>query len=94
MICLKVLERINFMENEEKSSLPEKIVFINGLTNEIRSEEAFEDVPQSIRFAPNARGELEPVVKIVDVTTATQRIIKQFGRDDVVLRSTLQYLEK
>lgn len=79
----------------EKSAepLPEKIVFINGLTNEVRREEAFENVPESIRFAPNAEGMLEPVVKIVDVTTEKQRIIKQFGRDGAVLRSTLQFLD-
>jgi hypothetical protein len=82
------------MGNEEKLPLPEKIVFIDGLTNQIRQEEAFEDVPESIRFAPNAQGELEPVVKIVDVTTDTQRIIRQFGRDDVVLRSTVQFLDE
>lgn len=82
------------METKEKPLLPEKIVFIDGLTGEIRREEAFEDVPESIRFAPNARGKLEPVVKIVDVTTEKQRIIRQFGRGDVVLRSTMQYLDE
>ena len=74
--------------------LPEKIVFINGLTNEVRNEEKFEDVPESIRFASNAKGIKEPVIKIVDVTTDNQRIIKQLGRGDVVLKTTLQFLHE
>lgn len=82
------------MENEEKTSLPEKIVFLDGLTDRVRREERFENVPETIRFAPNARGELEPVFKIVDIAGAEERVIKLLGRDDVVLRSTLQRLDR
>ncbi len=79
---------------ENQQPLPEKIIFINGLTNEVRNEERFEDVPDSIRFAVNSEGKVEPVVKIVDVTTDKQRTIEQLGRNDVVLKTTVQFRQE
>lgn len=81
-------------ENRKKTELPEKILFVNGLTGEVRKEARFADVPHEIRFAPNDKGEIEPVFKIVDITTGNQRIIRQMGRDGSVLKSTVQFLER
>lgn len=78
----------------EKNQLPEKIVFVNAATNEVTKEVRFEEVPESIRFVPNAAGQIEPVVKITEFTSGDQRIIKQLGRGDVLLKSTVQFLEK
>lgn len=84
---------MNNDDNTEKLPLPEKIIFVNGLTNEITREENFADVPESIRFLPNENGEIEPVVKIVEITADDRRVIKQMGRGDVVLKSTVQIPE-
>ncbi|MCV5153589.1 hypothetical protein OFC46_27255, partial [Escherichia coli] len=69
------------------------ITFINGLTNQVVREVDATSVPEAIRFAPNADGRLEPVVKIVETTIGRQRTIKQYGPDGVLLRSTVQFLE-
>lgn len=81
-------------ENRKKLELPEKILFVNGLTGEVTKEARFADVPDAIRFAPNGDGEIEPVVKIVNITSGKQRIIRQMGRDGAVLKSTVQFLER
>lgn len=70
--------------------LPEKIVFVDGITGNIREEVNFEDVPESIRFAESKDGISTPVVKIVDITDGNTRTIKQYGADDVLLRTTYQ----
>jgi hypothetical protein len=78
--------------NEKQFQLPDTILFINGLTSEITKEVNFADVPETIRFAPNASGEIEPVVKIVEISNGNQRIIRQMGRGGIVLKSTVQFL--
>lgn len=70
--------------------LPEKIVFVDGITGNIREEVNFEEVPESIRFAESKDGISTPVVKIVDITDGNTRTIKQYGADDVLLRTTYQ----
>lgn len=82
------------MENTKKSpALPEKIVFVDEVTGKITDEKSFGEVPDSIKFLPNADGEIEPVVKITEMTDGRQRIIKQFGYGDSLLKSTVQILE-
>ncbi|HMQ52291.1 MAG TPA: hypothetical protein PKE64_26440 [Anaerolineae bacterium] len=68
---------------------PGKIVFINGITQEIRHEKSAEEVPPTIRFVQTEHGPV-PVVKIVDFTTEEQRIIRQYGPEGQLLKSTVQ----
>jgi|JI10StandDraft_1071094.scaffolds.fasta_scaffold1282300_2 hypothetical protein len=68
---------------------PGKISFINGITQEIREEVDATTVPESIRFVESDTGWV-PVVKIVDITTETQRTIRQYGPEGQLLRSTVQ----
>lgn len=83
------------MENKLSNvPTPEKIVYIDGLTGEVRKEVNFEDVPPSISFAESKDGIFTPIVKIVDVTTADSRTIKQYGDNDVLLRTTFQRRDK
>lgn len=83
------------MENNVSNvQTPEKIVFINGVTGEVRKEVDFRDVPPSISFAKSKDGISTPVVKIVDVESGDNRTIKQYGDNDVLLRTTFQRREK
>jgi hypothetical protein len=72
---------------------PGKIVFIDGLTQEVTDEMLASEVPFSIRFVETETG-LVPVVKIVSFTTEQQRIIRQYGPDDQLLQSTVQLAEE
>jgi hypothetical protein len=72
---------------------PKCISFVNGITNEVTKEVLFDEVPESIRFAPDAKGNLEAVVKIIETRIGDKRTIRQFGYDDVLLRSTVQYYQ-
>ena len=72
---------------------PGTITFINGLTNQVTHEVDAASVPESIRFAPNANGKPEPVVRIVETTIGPQRTIRQYGAHNILLRSTIQFLE-
>ena len=74
--------------------LPEKIQFIDGTTNEVFEEVNFADVPDYVRFVSDETGIEQPVIKIVHITSDDRRTIKQYGYGDVILRSTLQFLEK
>jgi len=47
-------------------------------------------VPESIRFAKNRDGQLEPVVRVVATTMGDQRTIREYGEDGGLLRSTVQ----
>ena len=76
--------------SEMISEPPSKIIFVNALTGKVTDEVEFNRVPESIRFAANARGVPEPVIKISEATVNGQRIIKQIGRNDVVLKITVQ----
>ena len=74
-------------------TLPEKIIFVDGITGEIREEVDFEEVPLSIRIADSKEGIATPVVKIVDITDGNTRTIKQYGAGDELLRTTYQRSE-
>ncbi|MEZ4726309.1 MAG: hypothetical protein R3E79_04150 [Caldilineaceae bacterium] len=68
---------------------PGKIVFIDGTTQEVTAEVDAETVPLTIRFVETDDG-LAPVVKIVNYTTEGRRIIRQYGPNDELLKSTVQ----
>jgi hypothetical protein len=70
---------------------PGTIVFVDGDTNE-ETEEQAADVPESIRFAETPEG-LVPVVRVVARTSGTRRIIREYGPDGELLRSTVQIAE-
>jgi hypothetical protein len=70
---------------------PGTIVFVDGDTNEETEEQAV-DVPESIRFAETPEG-LVPVVRVVARTSGTRRIIREYGPNGELLRSTVQIAE-
>ncbi|MBL8953275.1 MAG: hypothetical protein JNK82_21025, partial [Myxococcaceae bacterium] len=67
---------------------PGNIVFVDeqGETVEPAAE-----VPESIRFAKNKDGRLEPVVRVVATTIGDQRTIREYGEEGNLLRSTVQF---
>jgi hypothetical protein len=71
---------------------PGKIVFVDGITQEVINERLASEVPFDIRFVETETG-LVPVVKIVSFTTPERRIIRQYGPDDQLLQSTIQVAE-
>ena len=71
---------------------PGTIVFVDGDTNE-ETEEQAADVPETIRFAETPEG-LVPVVRVVARTSGTRRIIREYGPDGELLRSTVQIADR
>lgn len=78
--------------SERENTAPGKIALVNAATNEVTGEIDFSEVPESIRRVPNARGEIEPVVMITELTLGRRRIIKQIGRVGTILKSTVALL--
>jgi len=72
---------------------PGKIIFVDGLTQEITKELPAAEVPFGIRFVETEAG-LVPVVKIVNIATDKQQTIRQYGPDGQLLRSTVQVADK
>lgn len=68
---------------------PGTIVFIDGITQEVTKEVPASEVPLNIRFVETEAG-VVPVVRIVNFTTAEKQIIRQYGPDGQLLRSTVQ----
>jgi hypothetical protein len=66
---------------------PGTIVFVEGAKETV---EQAASVPESIRFAPDAKGKLAPVVRVVALTIGDMRTIKEYGADGALLRSTTQ----
>ena len=76
------------METQSMSnqSHPGKITFVNGTTTTVEDAST---VPESIRFAEGV-----PVVKVVAMTEGDRRIIREYGVDGTLLRSTVQTRNK
>lgn len=68
---------------------PGKIVFIDGNTGKIVSEDDARTVPESIRFADTPHGKV-PVVRVVATTEGDIRSIQEFGPNGELLRTTMQ----
>jgi len=68
---------------------PGKIMFVDGLTQEVTKEVMASEVPFSIRFIETDAGYV-PVVKIVNFMTEERNIIRQYGPNDELLQSTVQ----
>ena len=77
------------MLNVSTPNHPGKIVFIDGNTGKIVSEDDASTVPESIRFANTPNGKV-PVVKVVSLVEGDQRSIKEYGPSGELLRTTLQ----
>jgi hypothetical protein len=68
---------------------PGKIVYIDGNTNDVTETLEISEVPENLRFAPTEKG-LVPIVRVVAYTSGDQRIIREYGPENVLLRSTVQ----
>ena len=68
---------------------PGKIVFIDGDTDEVVSEDPIAEVPEELQFAETDRGPV-PIVKVVSRTKGEERTISEYGPDDELLRRTVQ----
>ena len=74
------------------SNMPEhpgKIIFVDGLTQEVTKEVLASEVPFNIRFIETEDG-FVPVVKIVNFATEDRNIIRQYGPNNELLQSTVQ----
>lgn len=68
---------------------PGKIVYLDGNTQKVTTTLDVAQVPEAMRFVKTDKG-LVPVVKVVAFTSGNQRIIKEYGPNDAMLRSTIQ----
>jgi hypothetical protein len=75
---------------------PGRIVYLDGNTGDVVSEEPADQVPDEFRFAPDEDGALIPILKVVATVSADGRTreIFEFGPDDALLRTTLQRREE
>ena len=71
-----------------KQRHPGFIVYVDGNTKE-ESREPIAEVPESLRFAETEDGEV-PIVKVVSYLEGDRRIIREYGPNDELLRSTVQ----
>ena len=76
--------------NSKTPKHPGKITFVNGTEETVKEAST---VPESIRFAEDG-GKLVPVVKVVAMTEGDRRIIREYGVDGTLLRSTVQTRNK
>ncbi len=67
---------------------PGTVVFVDGSTGEVTQEKRAEDVPESIRFA-TLDGRLIPVVRVVAFSEPDRRILREYGPDGQLLRSSV-----
>lgn len=66
---------------------PGTITFIDGDTTRVEDAST---LPESLRFAEARDGSRVPVVRIVAFTEEERRIIREYGVDGALLRSTVQ----
>jgi hypothetical protein len=67
---------------------PGKIIFVDGKTEQITSEENADAMPFTIRYSETEKG-LVPVVKIVTHDRGDQIIVRSYGPNDEYLTSTV-----
>lgn len=68
---------------------PGKIVYMDGNTQQVTTTLDVASVPEGLRFIETDKGPV-PVVKVVAFTSGNQRIVKEYGPNDAMLRSTIQ----
>jgi len=68
---------------------PGTIRFFDGATNSVVGEEPASELPDEVKFAKDASGAWQPVVKVVRLKMGqTQAEIKEYGPQDQLLRTT------
>lgn len=68
---------------------PGKILYVDADGEKADHEKDASEVPESVRFVETPEG-LVPVVKVVKQTNGDVRVIRQYGADGGLLRSTTQ----
>ncbi|MCP3097970.1 hypothetical protein LZ198_03665 [Myxococcus sp. K15C18031901] len=68
------------------------IVYIDGETRQEVSRVKSAQLPKSERFATTREG-IVPVVKVIAYTEGDRRIVREFGPEGELLRSTVQLRE-
>lgn len=71
-------------------SHPGTIVFVDENSGREHAR-AVAEVPEPLRFAPDEKGELQPVVRVVAKVVGEQRTIREYGVGGEMLRSTVQF---
>jgi hypothetical protein len=69
---------------------PGSIEWVDGATGKVLSKEAAGEFPDSIRYARDAEGRLQPIVRLVVTGSGVHREIAQVDADGHVLRRTYQ----
>ena len=69
---------------------PGVIEFVDGTTGEVTRRDDAAQVPDSIKFLPDAEGVMRAVVRIRMTTAGDRREIEQIAEDGTVLKRTYQ----
>lgn len=69
---------------------PGVIEFVDGTTGETFRRQDAAEVPDSIKFLPDAEGVIRPVVRVRMTTAGDRREIEQIAEDGTVLKRTYQ----
>lgn len=77
------------MQVASETQHPGKILYVDADGKKADHEKDASAVPESVRFVETADG-LVPVVKVVKQTLGDTRVIRQYGPDGGLLRSTTQ----
>jgi hypothetical protein len=72
----------------KKNRHPGTILFIDGRTQQITVRLDATEVPRSVRFADTKQGRV-PVVKVVAYPKGSQRVIREYGPADELLRTSI-----
>ncbi len=75
------------MADTKNMNHPGKITFVDGATETVEDAAA---LPDSFKFAENRHGKKMPVVRVVAYTEGDRRIIREYGPEGALLRSTVQ----
>lgn len=68
---------------------PGTILFVDENSGKEHSR-PISEVPEQLRFAQDASGQMIPVVKVVAHAVGQQRTIREYGPNGEMLRSTIQ----
>lgn len=72
----------------ERPVHPGTITYVDGDTNAVVSVAQAANLPEQSAFAPNAKGIITPIVKVVARSAGSARFVKELGPNDELLRST------
>ncbi len=78
------------LEDEGVPPHPGRIQWVDGASGQVLREESADEFPDNIRFAPDARGRMRPIVRLVVTGSGDRREIAQVDADGNVLRRTYQ----